>query len=73
MSQGFTAVNLPLEDEAPMGSQAIVLYKDEDMEDNVGDADATEVSSLTALSSRNGLNSMNIISFHISCFSDLTA
>ncbi|OBT94578.1 hypothetical protein VE01_07910 [Pseudogymnoascus verrucosus] len=42
MSQGFTAVNLPLEDEAPMGSQAIVLYKDEDMEDNVGDADATE-------------------------------
>ncbi|OBT49755.1 hypothetical protein VE04_09926, partial [Pseudogymnoascus sp. 24MN13] len=25
-----------------MGSQAVVLYKDEDMEDNVGDADATE-------------------------------
>ncbi|OBT72338.1 hypothetical protein VF21_09459 [Pseudogymnoascus sp. 05NY08] len=42
MSQGFTAVNLPREDEAPMESQMIASYKDEDMEDNVGDADATE-------------------------------
>ncbi|KFZ05603.1 hypothetical protein V501_08187 [Pseudogymnoascus sp. VKM F-4519 (FW-2642)] len=49
MSQGFTAVNLPREDEAPMGSQAVVLYKDEDMEDNVGDADATETAAQASL------------------------
>lgn len=71
MSQGFTAVNLPREEEAPIGSQAVVLYKDEDMEDNVGDADATEVSSLIVLLSLNELNFTNITSFHVSCFSDL--
>ncbi|OAF63100.2 hypothetical protein VC83_00472 [Pseudogymnoascus destructans] len=44
MSQGFTAVNVPHEDEAHMGSLAIASYKEdmEDMEDNAGDSDATE-------------------------------
>lgn len=50
MSQGFTAVNLPREEDAPVGSLAMTLHKEEDMEDDVGDADATEVSSSIVLS-----------------------
>ncbi|ELR10385.1 hypothetical protein GMDG_00798 [Pseudogymnoascus destructans 20631-21] len=66
MSQGFTAVNVPHEDEAHMGSLAIASYKEdmEDMEDNAGDSDATEASSLIVLSSRSESNFTNITSFH---------
>ena len=46
MSQSFTAVNLPREEEAHVESLAMTLYKEEGMEDDVGDADYTEVSFL---------------------------
>ncbi|KFY68961.1 hypothetical protein V496_00660 [Pseudogymnoascus sp. VKM F-4515 (FW-2607)] len=42
MSQGFNPVNLPHQDEAPVESLTITSYKAENMEDNVGDAGATE-------------------------------
>lgn len=44
MSQNFTAINLPREEEAPVESSAITSYKKENMEDDIDDADATEVS-----------------------------
>lgn len=44
MSHGSNPVNLPHQDEAPVESLTITLYKAENMEDNVGDAGATEVS-----------------------------
>lgn len=65
-------MNLPREEEAPVESQALTLYKDEDMENNIGDADATEVSPLIVLLSRSELNFTNITSFHVCYFSDLT-
>ncbi|KFZ02855.1 hypothetical protein V502_11448 [Pseudogymnoascus sp. VKM F-4520 (FW-2644)] len=42
MSQGFTAVNLPREEDARVESPLMTSHKEEDMEDDVGDADATE-------------------------------
>ncbi|KFY31843.1 hypothetical protein V493_00746 [Pseudogymnoascus sp. VKM F-4281 (FW-2241)] len=42
MSQNFTAINPPREEEAPVESSAITSYKKENMEDDIDDADATE-------------------------------
>ncbi|OBT60936.1 hypothetical protein VE03_09277 [Pseudogymnoascus sp. 23342-1-I1] len=39
---GFTAVNLPLGEEATMESLAMVLYKKEAMDDNIADAGVTD-------------------------------
>lgn len=49
MSQGFTAVNLPREEDARVESPVMTSHK-EDMEDDVGDAEATEVGSSIVLS-----------------------
>ena len=56
MSQGFTAVNLPREEDARVESPVMTSHKEEDMEDDVGDADATEVSSSIVLSCHARMN-----------------
>lgn len=72
MSQGFKPVNLPHQDEAPVESLTITSYKAGNMEDNVGDAGATEVSSSITLSSRSELKPTTITTSHLCYLSDLT-
>lgn len=64
---GFTAVNLPLGEEAAVESLAMVPYKKEAMDDNIANADATDVSSSFFLSCLSEMNFNTSTSFHVCC------
>jgi hypothetical protein len=69
MSQ-FTAVN-PTYEEAPVAPLATTSFKEEGMEEDTGNADATEVSSSIIFSYLNEFNSLAIAPFNVYRLSDL--